>query len=228
MTEITSMKIEYPDNGDTASGYLVRPEQGSGPGVILIQEWWGLNEHIKDVAKRFAREGYVALAPDLYQGEVTSEPDEARKLSMDLDRPHAMTVVAAAARFLKTLDEVAPKNVGVVGWCMGGAIAFGVSHSSDQFSAAVGFYGTPPSDDETARINCAVLGLFGEFDQGVPPDMAEKFRSALETHEKTHEIHVYPETPHAFFNDTRLHIYRPEAAQDAWQKTLDWFQTHLS
>ncbi len=227
MREIVTTSIEYPSNGIIAVGYLARPQDGSGPGVVVIQEWWGLDAHIRDVTERFAREGYVALAPDLYHGQVTAEPDEARKLAMELDRARAMKEIAGAARYLKSLAGVAPKRVGIVGWCMGGGIAFGVAHATDQFAAAVGFYGRPPSDEETANINCPVLGLFGEADGGIPPAAAETFRASLAKHNKTHEIHIYPNAPHAFFNDTRPSVYKADAAQDAWQRTLHWFKTYL-
>jgi len=227
MRTIVTSAVEYPSNGITGMGYLARPQDGAGPGVVVLQEWWGLEAHIKDVTERFAREGYVALAPDLYHGKSTSEPDEARKLAMELERPRAFQETAGAARYLKSLPEVQPKKVGVIGWCMGGGIAFGVTHATDQFAAAVGFYGRPPSDEETANINCPVLGLFGEKDGGITPEAAEEFRASLIKHGKTHEIHVYPDAPHAFFNDTRPHIYKADAAQDAWNRTLDWFEAHL-
>ncbi len=227
MREVITSSVEFPSNGITGMGYLARPKEGGGSGVVVIQEWWGLEAHIKDVTERFARQGYVALAPDLYHGKSTSEPDEARKLAMELERPQAIMEIAGAARYLKSLPEVEPKKVGVIGWCMGGGLAFGVAHATDQFAAVVGFYGRPPSDAETAGINCPVLGLFGENDGGIPPELAESFRASLTKHGKTHAIHIYPNAPHAFFNDARPHIYKADAAQDAWSKTLDWFGSYL-
>jgi len=227
MREIVTSSVGYPSNGITANGYLARPKDDGGPGVVVIQEWWGLDAHIRDVTERFAWEGYVALAPDLYHGKTATEPDEARKLVMDLDRPRAVKEIAGAARYLKALAEVAPKKVGVIGWCMGGGLAFAVGHATDQFAASVGFYGRPPSDEETAQINCPILGLFGEADEGIPPAAAERFRASLAKHSKTHDIHVYPAAPHAFFNDTRPSIYRAGAAKDAWRKTLEWFEAYL-
>ena len=227
MSEIVVTSIEFPSNGDTGMGYLARPQDGMGPGVVVIQEWWGLETHIKDVTERFAQQGYVALAPDLYHGKSASEPDEARKLAMELEQAQAVQDIAGAAHYLRSLDEVSPKKVGVVGWCMGGGLAFAVSHATNDFGAAVGFYGRPPSDEDIARINCPVMGLFGEHDGGIPPQAAEAFRASLAKHGKTHEIHVYPGAPHAFFNDTRPHIYKADAAQDAWHRTLTWFEKYL-
>lgn len=228
MSEIVTSSIEYPSNGVAGMGYLARPKDGGGSGLVVIQEWWGVEAHIKDVTERFARAGFVALAPDLYHGQSTTEPDEARKLAMRLDQKRAVKEIAGASRYLRSLAEVAPKKVGVVGWCMGGGLAFAVSHATDQFDAVVGFYGRPPSDKETSRIHCPVMGLFGGADEGIPSSAAESFRKALAKNGKTHEIHVYPQAPHAFFNDTRPHIYRPDAAQDAWQKALAWFRQHLA
>ncbi|HKZ83178.1 MAG TPA: dienelactone hydrolase family protein [Anaerolineae bacterium] len=227
MREIIAAHVEFPGDGFDGMGYLAHPKEGTGPGVVVIQEWWGLEAHIKDVTERFAREGYTALAPDLYHGKATSEPDEARKLAMELDRARAVKEIVGAARYLKSLGAVAPAKVGVIGWCMGGGLAFAVTHATSEFNAAVGFYGRPPMEDETARINCPVLGLFGEADGGIPPAVAEEFRASLVRRGKTHEIHVYPGAPHAFFNDTRPHIYRANAAQDAWKRTLKWFETYL-
>ena len=115
----------------------------------------------------------------------------------------------------------------MVGWCMGGGLAFAVAHGSDEFSAVVGFYGRPPADEETAQITCPVLGLFGELDGGITPAMAEAFRASLVKHNKIHDVHAYPNAPHAFFNDSRPHIYQADAARDAWQKTLAWFRMCL-
>jgi len=227
MREIATASVEYPGDGISGTGYLACPTDASGSGLVVIQEWWGLNDHIRDVTGRFAREGYVALAPDLYHGKVTDEPDDARKLAMELERPRAIREIAGAARYLKSRAEVEPKEVGVVGWCMGGGLAFAAAHLLDDFAAVVGFYGRPPSDEEVARINCPVLGLFGELDGGITPALAEAFRASLVKHNKAHEIRVYPGAPHAFFNDSRPHIYKADAAQDAWQKTLRWFEMYL-
>jgi carboxymethylenebutenolidase len=145
---------------------------------------------------------------------------------MELERPRAIKEIAGAARYLKSLAEVAPKKVGVIGWCMGGGLAFAVTHATEQFAAAVGFYGRPPTDDETARITCPLLGLFGELDHGISPAAVDAFRASLARHGKPNDVRVYPAAQHAFFNDTRP-SYKPDAAQDAWQQTLSWFEMYL-
>src|SRR3972149_443529 len=133
MTSVKTQMIEYPINAHTVPGYLALPDDAEPhPAIVVIQEWWGLVPHIKDVAERFAREGFVALAPDLYHGQAADEPDEARKLAMALDAQRAVQEIAAAARYLKKMENVAPQKVGVVGWCMGGGLALSAAaHHAD-------------------------------------------------------------------------------------------------
>jgi carboxymethylenebutenolidase len=226
MVEITTELLDYPADGHETPGYLARPAGGTHPGVVVIQEWWGLMPHIKDVAERFAREGFVALAPDLYYGERADEPDEARKLAMALDRERAVDEIVAAARYLQGMDGVAGEQIGVVGWCMGGGLALSTAAESNLVGAVVAFYGRPLGDEDTAHMQAPVLGLYGEADQGIPVDDVRAFEQALRAHGVPHEVHIYPGAHHAFFNDTRQ-AYDAEAAQDAWQRTLAWFRQHL-
>jgi len=230
MAKIVSKMIEYPINAHTTPGYLAQPgDDQPHPAIVVIQEWWGLVPHIKDVANRFAREGYIALAPDLYHGQAADEPDEARKLAMGLDANRAVQEIAAAARYLKKLDRVAPKAAGVVGWCMGGGLALSAAaHHGDLIGAAVAFYGRPLSAGDAARLTVPVLGLYAERDRGIPVEAVRAFEAELTRHGVPHAIHIYPEAEHAFFNDTRPHIYQAGAAQDAWQKTLAWFRQYLA
>lgn len=229
MTHLITHMINFPCNGHTTPGYLVRPDdEALHPGVVVIQEWWGLVPHIRDVAERFARAGFVALAPDLYHGEAAQEPDEARKLAMGLNRETAVSEILAAARYLQTDSAVSPKRIGTVGWCMGGGLSLSAAASSQgEIGAAVCFYGRPLSPDDTAQLQVPVLGLFGELDGGIPVETVRAFEQELQTHGKTYEIHIYPNAPHAFFNDARPQIYQPQAAQDAWNKTVAWFGRYL-
>ena len=231
MTKITTQMIDFPINAHSIPGYLAQPTDDANaphPGVVVIQEWWGLVPHIKDVAERFAREGFIALAPDLYHGQASTEPDEARKLAMALDANRAVQEIAAAARYLKKLDHVAPKKVGVVGWCMGGGLSLSTAaYHPDLIGAAVAFYGRPLSAGDTAKLQAPVLGLYAEHDHGIPVAAVKAFEDELKAHNIEHAIHIYSGTDHAFFNDTRPHIYKAEAAADAWQKTLAWFRQHL-
>ncbi len=225
----TIQMIEFPSNGHNTPGYLAQPDgDGAYPGIVVIQEWWGLNPHIKEVAERFATAGYVALAPDLYYGEVATEPDEARKLAMALDRERAIAKVLAAAQYLQGMKSVSSQKMGVVGWCMGGALSLSsAADSVDELGATVAFYGRPLSAEDTPKLEVPVLGLYGEKDAGIPVTAVREFEKELQANGKTHQIHVYDEAPHAFFNDTRP-SYRSEAAQDAWQKTLGWFEKYVA
>jgi carboxymethylenebutenolidase len=222
----TSM-VDFPSNGRTMPGYLARPDsEGGHPALVVIQEWWGLVPHIKEVADRFAAEGYVALAPDLYYGQEASEPDEARKLAMALDRDRAVAEIGAAAGYLKALSSVNSEKVGVVGWCMGGGLSLSAAAEDGDIGAAVCFYGRPLSEADTARLEVPVLGLFAGEDHGISVAEVRTFEKELERHGVPHEIHLYENAHHAFFNNTRP-VYDPEVAGDAWLRTLDWFQTYL-
>ena len=219
--------IQFPSNGNTASGYLALPS-GSGPfpGVIVLQEWWGLVPHIQDVVDRMAREDFVALAPDLYHGERAEEPDEARKLAMALDRGRAIAEVSTAAHYLAGRNDIHPKKIAVVGFCMGGGLSLSAAAHNGSFGTVVVFYGRPLEATDTAKIGCPVLGFFGELDQGIPLSLVNDFEKELEANQIPHELHVYAGAEHAFFNDTRA-AYHPEAAADAWQRTIKWLQNHL-
>ncbi|MEX2144477.1 MAG: dienelactone hydrolase family protein [Anaerolineales bacterium] len=224
--------IEFPSNGHQTPGYLSLPENpGRFPAVIAIQEWWGLVGHIKDVADRLAAEGFVTLAPDLYHGQTASEPDEARKLAMALDRRRAVDEILAAARYLRSLEIVQTGKVGIIGWCMGGALALTTAASghlaSGLVDAVVCFYGRPLDARDTANIKAPVLGLYGELDTGIPGSIVMEFQQQLAAAKVEHDIHVYPGADHAFFNDDRPEAYHAEAAADAWVRALDWFRRHL-
>lgn len=219
--------VEWHANGQTVPGYLALPESTPAPGVIVIQEWWGLDSHIKDVADRFAREGFVALAPDLYHGQVAAEPDEARKLAMELNHDHAVAEIDAGARYLLGRPEVTGPKVGVVGFCMGGGLSLLTACRSNNVGAAVVFYGRNPNPiDQVRNLSCPLLGIYGEADQGIPPSEVERLREALSAAGKEFDLHIYPDAPHAFFNDTRP-SYRPDASADAWRRTLAFFREHL-
>jgi carboxymethylenebutenolidase len=210
-------------------GHLSLPSETPAPGIIVLQEWWGLEPHIKDVADRFAAEGFVALAPDLYRGVVVDEPDEARKLAMELEHDKAVSEIDQAARYLLSREDVRGERVGVIGFCMGGGLTLKVACRSDVAGAAVVYYGRNPDPiDEVRNLHCALLGIYGEADAGIPPSEVERLREALEDAGKSNvELHIYPDAPHAFFNDRRA-SYRDDASQDAWDKTLRFFREQLS
>jgi carboxymethylenebutenolidase len=228
--ELRTEMVKFDGGGSPLPGYLAQPmPDGNYPGVVVIQEWWGLNDHIKDVTERLAREGFVALAPDLYRGEVAHEPDDARRLVMAVERHERIQDIQGAVDYLRTLSNVQPKQVGVMGFCFGGALAMMMASLGEHVGAVASFYGGGIKlDDETAaKVSAPVLGIFGEADGGIPVELVRANESLLREHGKVIDFHIYPNAPHAFFNDTRTHSYVQEAAEDAWQKTLGWFRTYL-
>ena len=175
---MAGQSVEYASNGNTATGYLSLPETGSGPGVIVIQEWWGLVPHIEDVADRFAAEGYVALAPDLYHGQSTTEPDEAQKYMMELRMDEAVRDMTGAVEFLRNHEAVDPSKIGCVGFCMGGGLTLYLA-STGQIEAAVPFYGVPSfAPDDWGQTACPILGHYAEHDGAT--DMLPDLQASLE------------------------------------------------
>ena len=220
--------IEFRSNGATAGGYLATPEGGRGPGVIVLQEWWGLVPHIKDVADRFAREGFVVLAPDLYHGRTTTSPDEAGKLMMALNIEQAERDLRGAVDHLLGHDATEGQTVGTVGFCMGGVLSLFAASKNERVGACVVFYGIHPKvEPDLDRLRAPVLGLYAERDQFVPPEAVRDLEAKLRERGKSIETHIYPGTDHAFFNDTRPEVYDPEAAADAWRRTVEFFREHL-
>jgi carboxymethylenebutenolidase len=193
---------------------------------VILQEWWGLVGHIKDVAERFGREGFITLAPDLYHGETAEEPNEARKLAMALDRKRAIREITGAVNYLLKDERVAPKKIGLVGWCMGGGLCLSAA-AEVQNIGAVAFYGRPLEAGDTAKIEAPALGLYGELDRGIPVSLVRDFEAELAGNGIEHEIEIYAGAEHAFFNEERPQAYHPEAAEDAWVKTLGWLRRHL-
>ncbi|HEX8353881.1 MAG TPA: dienelactone hydrolase family protein [Pyrinomonadaceae bacterium] len=221
--------IEFASNGGTARGYLSTPESGRGPGVVVIQEWWGLVPHIREVADRFAREGFVALAPDLYRGDVARSPDEAGKMMMALNIAQTEKDLRGAVEYLLAHEATAGGTVGTVGFCMGGVLSLYAASKNERVGACVVFYGIHPKvepDFETLRA--PVLGLYAEKDDFVPPAAVRALEEKMREHGKSIETHIYPGTDHAFFNDTRPEVFDPSAAADAWWRTLEFFRQHLS
>jgi carboxymethylenebutenolidase len=220
--------VEFGSNGGTARGYLATPESGAGPGVVVLQEWWGLVPHIEDVCERFAAEGFVALAPDLYHGEQTRSPDEAGKLMMALDIARAERDMRGAVEFLLSREGVRGESVGTVGFCMGGVLSLYAASKNRRVGACVVFYGIHPKvEPDLEALRAPVLGIYAEKDQFVPPAAARALEERLKALGKDAEFHVYPGTDHAFFNDTRPEVHDAEAAADAWRRTLDFLRRHL-
>jgi carboxymethylenebutenolidase len=225
----TGNMIEFEANGRVAPGYLATPPGGSGPGVIVIQEWWGLVDHIKDVANRFAAAGFVALAPDLYHGDATTSPDEAGRKMMALDIAEAGKDLAGAAAYLLALEAVNPKKVAALGFCMGGQLALlAATDHGDKVCAAVDFYGIHPSVElDFARLKVPVLAHFGKSDGFVKEADARALVETIRGAGGSVDAHFY-DTGHAFFNDSRPEAYSREDAQLAWDRTLAFLREHLA
>ena len=221
--------VRFPFAGGTTGGYLAVPEQGSGPGVIVIQEWWGLVDHIKDVCDRFAAEGFVALAPDLYHGKSTKSPDEAGKLMMAMRIDEAERDLSAAVDYLETQDSTTSEKIGVVGFCMGGALALYTATKNSKIGGCVVFYGGHPKvKPDLPNLHAPVLGIYGENDASVTPAVVHDLERKLKDLGKQIEVKIYKDADHAFFNDTRPQVYNAEASADAWQRTIAFLRRHLS
>ena len=220
--------IEFSSNGGTATGYLATPPEGEGPGVIVIQEWWGLVPHIKEVCDRFAAEGYVALAPDLYHGESTKSPDEAGKMMRAVRIDEAEKDLRGAIQCLLNHEATSSKTVGTVGFCMGGALSLYAASKNPQVGACVVFYGIHPNvKPDLANLRGPVLGIYAERDAYVPPSVVNELEARLKEHGKSAEMHIYAGRDHGFFNDTRSEVYDEADAQDAWRRVLKFFGEHL-
>jgi carboxymethylenebutenolidase len=223
--------VEFPSNGSTARGYLATPEGGEGIPVVVIQEWWGLVPHIEDVCERFASEGFVALAPDLYHGDTTTEPDEAGKLMMALNVEQAAKDMSGAVDFVRNHEASRPDGVGVVGFCMGGGLALVLAcHRPDAIKACAPWYGLipwPGAEPDWSNLEASVQGHYAENDDFFSPEMARGLEEKLRDLGKDAEIQIHPDAGHAFFNDTRPEAYNADAAADAWRQTLDFFRTKL-
>ncbi|NWF67593.1 MAG: dienelactone hydrolase family protein [Chloroflexi bacterium] len=230
MSGLTASMVEFKANGSSAPGYLAYSDDSlKRPGLIVIQEWWGLEDHIKSVTRRMAEQGFVALAPDLYRGKIAAEPDEARKLAMELNHDTAVKDIQGAVNYLRDLPQVQPKQIGVMGFCMGGGLAGQMAFRGEHVGAVVMFYGgrLRLTDSDAAAVTAPVLGIYGEQDQSISPETIQNNESMLKKYQKPCEFIIYPGAPHAFFNDTRA-SYRPEAAADALQRTLTWFKKYLT
>jgi carboxymethylenebutenolidase len=225
---MSGQMVEFQSNGGTANGYLSVPASGKGPGVIVIQEWWGLVPHINDVCDRFAAEGFVALAPDLYHGESTKSPDEAGKLMMALKIDEAEKDLRGAINYLLKQEATSGNKVGTVGFCMGGALSLYAASKNPQVAACVVFYGIHPNvKPDLANLQAPVLGIYAERDAYVPPSAVRELEAKLKEHGKSAEMHIYPGLDHGFFNDTRTDVYNEESASDAWNRVLEFFREHF-
>ncbi len=233
MADLKEMMVQYPSEGVTVRAYLVG-EKGNAnrPAIIVVQEWWGLNDHMKDIATRYAKEGYIAIVPDLYSrlgNKVTKSPDEAGKLMGMLKQEDGLKDLQATIAYLKTVPEVDAARIGVTGFCMGGSYALMLPCVNSSIKAAVPFYGQVPNPDTPLqKLACPVLYIYGEDDGWITKADVQRLANALKKYDKAGEIKTYPGAPHAFFNNTRQDVYKQVEAKDAWARTLAFFKKHLS
>lgn len=217
--------VTFPSNGGTAQGYLAKPTSGSGKGVIVFQEWWGLNDNIKGIADRFAAEGFVALAPDMYHGKLTAEPDEAGKLLMALNIEQAAKDAAGAIQYVKGITG---GSVGTVGFCMGGALSlFAACNNGKDVGACIDYYGGHPAIKYNfAGLTAPVLGFWAEND-----GFANANQPVIEAGTKEagvpYEGITYPGTGHAFFNEEHEGTFDKAAADDTWNRALAFYRANL-
>lgn len=228
-TKNPRQNVTFPSNGGEAHGYLALPESGRGPGLIVIQEWWGLTSHIASLVDRFASEGFVALAPDLYGGSTTHDADEAGRLMQSLPVERAARDLAGAVDYLLLRDDVQGDRVGVVGFCMGGSFVLNLAvQEGGKIAAAVAFYPVGSTPDDYAGLQAAVMAHFGEKDDFIPldnaRDLVEKIKAGTG---QEPVIHTYP-AGHAFVNDDNLlGTHDPDQAKQAWDRTVAFLKENL-
>ncbi|TKD04508.1 dienelactone hydrolase family protein [Polyangium fumosum] len=220
--------IKFPTkSGAEAPGELVAPEGVErAPAVVLIQEWWGLNGQIRHVAARLAREGFLVAIPDLYHGRWTVDPAEAQKLMEGLDWPRALDEIGSAAAYLKTHPR-SNGHVGVIGFCLGGALSFASATLVPELEAVVPFYGLAPSDKfDYAKVKAPILAHFASQDEWARADNARAVMEQMQSRGQSMELHVY-EAGHAFAHESRKDVYVPEAAALAWSRSIAFLHRHL-
>ncbi len=221
-------RIEFPSDGHTCQGYLAAPAGGKGPAIVVIQEYWGLVPHIEDVVERFAKEGFLAVAPDLYHGNIAKSPDDAGKMAMELDADRAQKEIAGAGAYLLKRPECTSKTYGVIGFCMGGGLAQYDATRDPNVGAAMSFYGGfKKVEMQWDNLRAPLFLIYGENDKGVPAEQGRELEKKLKAMGKDVTLKVYANAGHAFFNDTRP-AYNPEAAKDSWKKALDFFRKNIA
>jgi carboxymethylenebutenolidase len=222
--------VNFKSGSETISGLLVTPEkEGPFPGVLVIHEWWGLDDWVKGQARALAREGYAALAVDLYRGKVTSKQEEAHQLMSGLAPDRALRDLKAAYTELQSRPEVRKDRIGVIGWCMGGRYAMELATAEPGLGAVVAYYGAPPTDSAAiGRIKAPVLGNFGGEDKGPSPEQVRAFEKAMKAAGKVVDVKMYEGAGHAFANvNNPWGGYRETAAKDAWSRTVAFLNRHL-
>jgi len=225
----TPKEVSYKSGDETVKGILYTPEgKGPFPGIVVIHEWWGLNDWVKEQASKLAGEGYAALAIDLYRGRVATTPDEAHEIMRGVPEDRAKRDLEAAFQFLAAQPNVKKDRIGAIGWCMGGGYALDLALEEPKLAADVINYGHLATDPAAiSKINAPILGLFGALDRGITPDDVKAFGAALDKAGKKIDVTIYPDAGHAFENPNNKDGYRPADAADAWSKTVNFLARTL-
>lgn len=223
-------EIEFPTSAGPTKGYLATPVDERGPGVIVLQEWWGLEEHIRSVCDRLAAEGFFALAPDLYEGETTTQPSEAQQKLMALSMEKAEPQMCGAADYLAELSGVGGDGIGSLGFCLGGGLSVWASATCPKVTATVSYYYVMPhGKPDFSNVKGAVLGHFGTADEFIPLDDAKSLENEMRDAGVEVTFHYYDDNGHAFFNEVdRLGTYDAQAAQLSWERTVDFLRAALT
>jgi len=221
--------VTFKSGDETVAGYLALPESpGRHPALVVIHEWWGLNDWVKEQAQKFAEQGYVALAPDLYHGKVAADPSEAHELSRGMPQDRAARDLKAAFAYLAARSDVQKEKIGSVGWCMGGGLSLQLAVNESHLAACVVNYGAMPTDAaDIQKIHAPVLGNFGADDRGISADAVRAFEKALQGAGKSADMKIYDGAGHAFENPNNKAGYRAEAAADAWKRMVEFFNRTL-
>jgi len=225
----TPKDVSYKSGDETVQGILYTPAgKGPFPGIIVIHEWFGLNDWVKEQASKLADRGYATLAIDLYRGKVATTPDEAHQLMRGVPEDRAKRDLDAAFHYLQSRTDIKKNKIGAIGWCMGGGYALDLALEEPQLAADAINYGHLATDPaELKKINAPILGLFGAQDQGIPAEDVKKFGETLDKMGKKADITIYPDAGHQFQNPNNQQAYRPKDAADAWKKIVSSFATNL-
>jgi carboxymethylenebutenolidase len=225
----TSQDVSYKSGDETVHSLLFTPPgKGPFPGIVVIQEYWGLNDWVKEQASKLADQGYAALAVDLYRGKVADTPDVAHELMRGLPEDRAARDLHGAVEYLKSSPNVKKDRIAAIGWCMGGGLALNLALTEPTLTAVVINYGHLSTDPAAIqKIHAAILGNFGGQDRGIPPDDVKKFEETLRKEGKQADIKIYPDAGHAFQNPNNKSGYRAEDTADAWQRTVNFLATTL-
>ncbi len=225
----TRKNVSYKSGNETVNGVLYTPN-GSGPfpALVVIHEWWGLNDWVKEQAQKLADQGYETLAIDLYRGKAATTPEEAHEIMRGVPEDRANRDLLAAYDYLASQPNVKKDKIGAIGWCMGGGYALDLAVAQPKLAVDVINYGHLATDDATLlKINAKVLGIFGGQDRGITPDSVHAFEQQMKKLGKSVEVNIYPDAGHAFENPNNKSGYKPEDAQDAWNRTLTFLKENL-